>query len=382
MTGVVFLLLAALCFLVAIHPFTFYPWSLNWFPRRRAGSVAPSGTRPTLAVCMSVYNEERVIAAKVEGLIAMAEAYGPATILVYVDGTRDRTHEILDAYRDRVDIVTSSERRGKTAGLKALVSVSSSELIAFTDANVVAPVNALVGLAAALHDPGVGCAGVRLVYTNPGDSATSRSGAVYWSLEERVKERESETIGLIGVDGALFMIRRDAYEPPPDDIIDDLYVSLVALSKGYHVVSVPEVVVGERSATSLQEEFRRKARISCQAFNVHRLLWPRLRRLPAGRFYGYISHRLLKWLAPYFLLAGVACVVAALFSMLGGGTTLLLLTLAATLFWLGLLARVPAVVRARVYMTMLAGVGVGVFQSLVLGCRYATWNPAPSVREG
>ena len=215
------MVLAALFLIAALHPFTIYPWSLRRFPRR-APEVAPAGARPSLAICMSAYNEESVISAKVRGLIAMAEAYGPAEILVYVDGHRDRTLEILDGFRDRVRVIASSERLGKTVGLTSLGGQSSSELIAFTDANVVAPADSLVRLEAALRDPAVGCASARLVYTNPGESDTSRSGAAYWSLEERVKSAESETVGLIGVDGALFMVRREAYEPPPDEIIDDL----------------------------------------------------------------------------------------------------------------------------------------------------------------
>lgn len=380
MVGIAFMVLAGLFLLAALHPFIFYPWSLARFPRRPPCGDLPPGRRPTLAICMSAYNEERVIRAKTEGLIAMAEAYGPAEVLIYVDGQRDRTLEILNGYSDRIRIVSSNERRGKTVGLKSLVGLSSSELIVFTDANVIAPADSLIGLEAALRDPAVGCAAARLVYTNPSDTDTSRSGTLYWSLEESIKARESETLGVIGVDGALFMIRRDAYEPPPDDIIDDLYVSLAALINGYHVVSVPDVVVQERSATSPQEEFRRKARISCQAMNVHRLLWPRLRQLPAGLLYGYISHRLMKWLAPYLLLASAACAACGVAAVLGGLTTLVLVLLAAALFGLGLVARIRPFVRASIYATMLAGVATGVFESLVLGRRYVTWKPAVSVR--
>ena len=58
----------------------------------------------------------------------------------------------------------------------------------------------------------------------------------------------------------------------------------------------------ERSASSWREEYRRKVRIACQAWNVHRALWPELKRAPPLKLYGYVSHRLLKWLLPYTLL--------------------------------------------------------------------------------
>jgi cellulose synthase/poly-beta-1,6-N-acetylglucosamine synthase-like glycosyltransferase len=365
-----------------MHPFVFYPWSLGAFKRRpvfHIPATAPSG-RPTLTICMSAYNEEAVIREKAASLIAMADAYGPVEIFVYVDGPQDRTLELLSAYRDRIRIFSSTERRGKTAGLKLLVSSSSSELIAFTDANVISSSDCLIGLELALRDPTVGCASARLVYTNAEESETSRGGAEYWNREELIKERESNTIGMIGVDGSLFMIRRDIYEFPPDDIIDDLYTSLIVLLKGYHVVSVPNVVVFERNATSVREEFHRKARISCQGINVHRLLWPRLRKMPLKPLYGYISHRLLKWLVPYFLLSAPIFALAGIVEIFGLLATFSYLLALVALFAIGLVIRVPILLRLTSYFLLIVGVGRGVFEAVVLGHRYTTWSPATSVR--
>ncbi|MEJ0071247.1 MAG: hypothetical protein WDO24_23675 [Pseudomonadota bacterium] len=51
------------------------------------------------------------------------------------------------------------------------------------------------------------------------------------------------------------------------------------------MVSAHDVRSFERAATSAGDEFRRKIRIACQAFNVHRLLWPELRKLPPVTLY-------------------------------------------------------------------------------------------------
>lgn len=368
---------------MALHPLLLYPLTLTGFRARvpqTARAQPQAASRPRLSICMSVYNEEAVICDKAESLIAMADAYGPADILIYVDGGRDRTLHLLEPYRDRIRIVASKERRGKTAGLKLLVSQSDSDLIAFTDANVVGAPDALVRLQAALCDPGIGCASARLVYTNPDDSTTSLAGAQYWSREELIKARESDTIGVIGVDGALFMVRREIYEFPPDDIIDDLYISLATLIRGFHIVTVPDVIVFERNATTVREEFRRKARISCQSMNVHRLLWPRLRQLPFGPLYGYISHRFLKWMMPFLLLGAALFGFAGLSVLFGADVVLLGTVLVLLAIGLGVWLRVPALVRLVVYAVMLLGVGKGVFESIFLNHRYTTWNPAISVR--
>jgi len=83
---------------------------------------------------MSVFNEERVIAVKMDSLLAMAAAYpGAVSVNVFVDGASDSTPQILAAYQDRANIVLSKERRGKTWGMTHLVSQTDSDLLMFTD---------------------------------------------------------------------------------------------------------------------------------------------------------------------------------------------------------------------------------------------------------
>ena len=373
-------LTAALSCLAAAHPFVTYPLSLLLVRRRAASSrVYAPPDRPRLAICMSAFNEERVILAKVESLLAMAAAYGPATIHIYVDGAQDRTAELLQAYADRVDLVVSQERRGKTAGLNLLVRRSRSELLAFTDANVETPVDGLARLANVFTDPEVGCATAKLGYTNPHETGMSFAGALYWRLEEAIKRLETDTVGVLGVDGAFFMMRRDAYEPAPDHLIDDLYVSLCAVAKGRLVVSC-DVEVHERNAIRAGEELRRKARISCQAMNVHRALWPRLSRMPVLPLYAYVSHRLMKWLTPFTLSVAGLSTTAALVEAFGWKPVAL--TLVGGAASVGLAAR-AGIKPVRVVLAMaaaMAGVGLGVLQSVFGRRTYTVWTPAASIR--
>ena len=140
----------------------------------------------------------------------------------------------------------------------------------------------------------------------------SSSGSLYWRIEEGIKQIESDAFSVIGADGSLFAVRRSAHVIVPDDIIDDFYVSMKVVINGLRVARAPEALAFERSATSTADEFHRKIRIACQAFNVHRLIWPEIRRRPLLA-YCYVSHRLLKWLIGYNLvLAGLFFVLALL----------------------------------------------------------------------
>ncbi len=372
--------LAVLFLLLAAHPFTVYPLTLALMAKRPLQAPTPGWRRPSVAICMSAFNEERVIVEKVEGLLAMAADYGPAEILIYVDGSHDRTAELLAPYQDRVKLVISTVNQGKTVGLKLLVAQAQAELLAFTDANVMVPPQALVQLVEAVQDPSVCAASARLLYSNAGETGISASGAAYWNIEEYIKARESETIGMIGVDGALFVIEREAYAAPPDALIDDLYVSMKALLSGKRVVSAPAVTVEERSATRLGEEFRRKARISCQAIRVHRMLWPEIRRAPWPVVYGYVSHRFLKWMMPFTLLAAGLCLLAAAWLALGliapiAAAALVALALVGA--WLNL----PGFRMGMAALVALAGVGYGELEAVLTRRTYTTWTPASTVRN-
>lgn len=373
--------LAGLFLLLVLHPYTTYPLSLMLMRKRPIRRPEPGWTHPSVAICMSAYNEERVIVAKVESLLEMAKAYGPASIHIYVDGSEDRTVELLEPYRDRVQVVASKARGGKTIGLKALVAGTDTELIAFTDANVEVPPTALVNLAEALQDPDVCLASARLTYHNRVETGASTSGAIYWNIEEFIKSLETATGSLIGVDGALFVIERTAYTPPPDALIDDLYVSMQALLSGKRVVSAQSVLVAERGAISWTEEFDRKARIACQGMNVHRTLWPRLAKLPPVILYCYLSHRFLKWLTPFnLLLTGVFFYLGLAFA-LGPAWPTLIASLAFIVLTLGAIFDLPYCRTIAAALAALVGVATGIVEALFLGRTYTTWSPAPSVRD-
>ncbi|MBW4331826.1 glycosyltransferase, partial [Stakelama sp. CBK3Z-3] len=368
--------------LISIHPFITYPVTMLLLPRKE---TKPQNRefRPSLALCMSVFNEGKVITAKVRNLLEMKAAYSPAaSIHIYVDGADDDTASQLRQFGEAIDLVVSTDRNGKTYGLNLLMQRCESELMCFTDGNVVTPVDGLIELASHFADPQIGCVSGRLDYSNAGETSTSAAGTLYWRFEEALKAIESTTTGVIGVDGAFFMIRRAAYEPAPPHLIDDLYVSLAALTRGYRVISAPEVVVYERSAVRWEEEFRRKRRIACQAFNVHRALWPRLRKLPAVTFYGYVSHRLLKWLSPFFALAGILTGALAVYLAISTTKFVLLCSAAIAILAFCLLIRARPLLIVFSGLTSLAGVAMGVLDSIFSNRTYTVWTPAMSVRPG
>lgn len=374
-------LVGLICALLALHSIASYPLSLLFVPARPTRPARPLSPPAPLAICMSAYNEEKVIEGKMERLLEIARAYGPATVHVYVDAPTDGTAAIAARYSDRADIVLGQERRGKTFGMNLLVERSDSELLLFTDANVESDADVALKLADPLAaDPTIGCTTARLVYSNRNETATANLGAAYWAMEEAIKRLESRSVGLIGCDGAMFMMRRSLHAMPPPHLIDDLYLSLSILIAGSRIVSVDQVEVYERSATQASEEGRRKQRIACQAWNVHRALWPRLRKLPFLPLYAYLSHRPMKWLMPFFAAGAFCFFTLALGAAYGAFTALAVLAGFVAAFLIGALLPVPPFSLFHTAVRSLAGVAIGTYESFVLGRTYTIWNPAMSVR--
>ncbi|MCW5603275.1 MAG: glycosyltransferase family 2 protein [Burkholderiales bacterium] len=383
---IMLLTLGGVFMLLALHPFTTYPLSLMLIRKFRKGTDAarvpengPAAAR-RMAVCMCAYNEEQVIRQKMDNLLALRNGSPDLGILVYVDGSTDRTADILRAYSGRIRLFVSPDRRGKTHGMNLLVSHAEAPIVVFTDANVMLDPRALLNLQRHFDDPQTGCVCGHLVYTNPGESVTAASGSLYWRMEEAIKKLEEETGSVMGADGSLFAIRRELHRPPPEHLIDDMFVSMTILADGYRIVQATDVVAYEASASSQGEEFRRKARIACQAFNVHRILWPRIRKLGGLNVYKYVSHKLLRWFTIYSLSLSSIFLLAAML-VAGRPALAAALVIAATAALVaGHRHGVRPFSQAADVLIALAGAGLGVWQSF-RGRRYQTWAPATSVRK-
>lgn len=377
-----FFMLSALCGLAVIHPFVTFPASLSLVRRKapRPLKPAPNAPAPSYAICVCAYNEENVIREKAENLLAIKRAIPNLDVRIYVDCASDGTAAILNEYSHEFFIHVAEERHGKTHGMNLLVAGAAADVIVFTDANVMLDPESVSALEKYFADPEVGCVCGHLIYVNDADGTTAATGSLYWKIEEKIKQLESDTGSVMGADGSIFAIRRALHVPPPADIIDDMFVSFSILANGHRVVRAPDVKAYEQSVTSSGEEFRRKVRIACQAFNVHRLLWPKIKTLSPLDLYKYVSHKLLRWFGIVFI--ALSALFFTLFLMAAGFGWLaaVLIVLAGGGIWAGLKYDVSPVPQIVDILASFAGTGLGVYKSL-RGQRFQTWNPAMSIRK-
>ena len=377
--------LAVVCLFAAVYPFG--PYQATLLLAKRLGFVRPlkpeaaASDKPlSFAICLCAYNEEAVIKNKIENMLALRKAAGELDILIYVDCASDRTAEIVAAFEPEVTLVNSKERHGKPWGMNRLVGLTDADIVLFTDANVMVDEMAIANLRRYFADPDVGCVTSHLSYTNPGDTATSEVGSFYWRLDEWTKGLETETGSAMGADGSLFAIRRKLHRPTPDHLIDDLFVSMSILCKGYRLIRGADVNAYESHTTVARDEFKRKVRIACQCMSVHRALWPELRALSAWDIYKYVGHRLIRWVGGYFLLASAFLFALSVWAGFGLWTMFAAIAVVLGTLFLGSFAKVRLVERINNILLAFAGNTIGVWRCY-WGEPVVTWDLAGSARN-
>ena len=379
----ILLALAAICLGLAQHPFITYPFSLHLLKKvwpHRPKALPARKPQIDFTICMCAYNEEGVIREKLQNLLALKQREPGLEILIYVDAASDQTARRMRPHPPHISFHVSPSRHGKTYGMNLLASRATGDVILFTDANVMLDMEVLDKLRASFEDPQIGCVCGNLIYTNDGASVTASTGSLYWRLEEGIKRLEQETGSVMGADGSLFAIRRSLHKAPPDHIIDDMFVSFWVLIQGYRIVQSKDARAFEESASNASDEFGRKARIACQAFNVHRLIWPHIRKLNFLTVYKYVSHKLLRWLCIYFLALSGVFTVSAL-AVAGYTWAAVVLVAAAVIgFILGARYAIKPFSQMVDIVSSMAGAGLGVWKS-VRGDRFQTCTPVASLRK-
>lgn len=388
--SVVFLSIAVMLGIAALHPFTTYPLSLMIAKRiskcRETNEVQVSlDTTPiSCAVCLCAYNEAKPIRDRINNLLDIRAFLAKQNVILniyaYSDGCSDNTASILQSFGDRIHLVVSETRTGKSVGMNTLLRQAQDPFVVFTDANVDYELNAVPRLLQRFNDPSVGCVVGHLKYTNEGESATAVTNSFYWRFEENLKQQESDTGSVMGADGSIFAIRRALFRDVPPDIIDDMFTSMSIVCDGYRIIRAADAIAYERTAATLKEEYRRKVRIACRNFNCFRLLRPRLLRLNLWNLYKYVSHRLLRWFFIFSLLGSILFFILAAFAIdrIVGAYILLALVI---LMSLCLLMRKTKLCRTSwEAIAAFYAVGVGVIYSL-RGERFRTWEPPASARN-
>lgn len=278
----------------AIYPFLLYFMSRNIKENRGEGAKNP------VAIICALHNEKKIIAQKIENFYELE--YDDIQLFLGLDGCTDNTKdEILKNKRDNRIRLFTYNRMGKANVINNILKEVRQPFVVMTDANSMFKKDAVQKLLAEMNKKvGVVCG--RLILKN--EEETKNTGeSIYWQLETFIKNAESKFGSVIGANGAIYLFRRELFQPlPPYTINDDFLISMRIYDLGYKIVYAPNAIAEEKNVTSEIDEFRRHIRDGAGHFRAIWHLKSLLNPIRMKQFFFFTSHRVIRWSVPFLLL--------------------------------------------------------------------------------
>lgn len=259
---------------------------------------------PSVSLVIPVYNEEDVIEAKLRNTAQIDYPADKLEVLVANDGSNDSTVALASHHsHPNLRILDNSQRQGKPGTVNNAVAQAQGDVLCLCDANVMFVPDAIRRLVSRLHESasiGAVSGDVRLASEQ---SDFGEGESAYYQLERVVQLAESRLDSVMGVDGGMYVIRRELYRPiAPDTIVDDFVISMNVIRQGARVLYEPSAVAHENGTPGTAQEFGRRIRLSAGAMQVLlRRHCPPLRR-PIACF-EFLSHKVLRWAGPLWMVA-------------------------------------------------------------------------------
>jgi poly-beta-1,6-N-acetyl-D-glucosamine synthase len=276
------------------------------FGSRIAVSDPVSMDWPAVTMVIAAYNEGPVLDRKLENTLALDYPREKLQIIFVTDGSTDGSERTLSNI-EGIQVSHEGKREGKLAAINRIMRNVQTPYVVFSDANSVLNKESIKRIVLHYDDPLVGgVAGEKKIARSRHPSAIGEAEGLYWQYESFMKKQDADFNTVVGAAGELFSIRTALFEPPDNDLIlDDFVISMQICLKGYRINYEPGAFATEFPSASLQEEAKRKIRISAGAYQTIPYLRQCLNlvKFPLLSFQ-YICRRLLRWVfCPLLLIA-------------------------------------------------------------------------------
>lgn len=301
--------------LLFIHSYIFYPFLvlvLSKFKKQKTDYSDPDEW-PQISTITSVYNESAIVSQKIKSLLNSDYPKDKLKIFVGSDASSDNSNQlILNLAKQNENIYFSDfpMRRGKAKVINDLMdsarefTQSHDHIFVFTDANVILEKSTLKELVKPFSNQKIGLVDSRIFPVDIQNDGISKSENTYIGIESKLKYAEGNLWGvMMGAFGGCFAIRSELTRKVPHNfLMDDFYISMGVLDQNKKCISNPAAVCTEAIPNKIQEEFKRKTRISSGNFQnlvaYSHFLW----QGPLIRWFAFISHKVLRWVGPFFMI--------------------------------------------------------------------------------
>jgi len=299
------------CALAVVYAYVAYPLAVavlaKCFGNNPVAPQVDESELPRVSLLIAAYNEAATIRERVENALLLDYPADRLEIVVASDGSSDETNAIVREFTDpRVRLLDYQQRRGKAEVLNAAFSELTGDIVVLSDANTFTDAAAVRNLVRWFQDPAVGVVCGQLVLTDP--TTGKNVDSLYWRYETFMKRFESRLGGLLGANGAIYAIRHDLFPGiRSNTLIDDFVIPLVIrLRTRCSIVYDDQAIAYEETPAAIGSEFKRRARIGTGGFQSLSALWRLLNPAEGWISFTFLSHKIARWLCPFFLLGALA----------------------------------------------------------------------------
>lgn len=293
--------------LLIIYIYVGYPVLLKFLPKIPKYSENTNEFHPNVTVLIPAFNEEKHIEGTIKNKLDSNYPQDKLQIIVISDESEDGTDELVKAYSakdSRITLIRQSPRQGKTAGLNLAIPHATGEIVIFSDANSHYHPDAIQHLVNTFQAPDIGYVTGKMVYVNEEGNLIGDGCSAYMKYENRMRELETQTGSVVGVDGGIDAIRKELYQPMNPDQLPDFVLPLKVVTQGKRVAYCEKALLNEESLSSAQSEFRMRVRVSLRAYWA---MWDMKHLFNPFKYQWFslqiTSHKLLRYLAfiPLFI---------------------------------------------------------------------------------
>lgn len=234
------------------------------------------GFRPSVAVVIPAHDEELVLGAAIEALLAQARE--GLQIHVVSDGSTDRTAEIARGYAAHGVVVHElAGNVGKSGALQHVLDRVDTELFLVVDADTRSLPDAIDLLVQQFADPGIGAVTGHARVGNVESGLTAMQAMEYSVIVGLAKRAEQFWGGLYTVSGAAACFRASALRAvggwTVETATEDIEVSWRLQRAGWRLAYDPRAVFLIQAPTRLPALYRQRRRWAQGMVEVLRMHW-------------------------------------------------------------------------------------------------------------
>ncbi len=213
--------------------------------------------RLTCSVGVIVYNEADNIEKLLRSLCSQETSIAEIKeIIVVSSACTDGTDDIVRAFNDpRVQLISESERRGKSAAINKFIHHATGEILIVESGDTLPAKSTVEKMVRTFLDPKVGMVGGRPVPENSLSSFVGYSVNLLWKLHHRMAMVSPKL-------GEMIAFRNFITKIPDRSAVDEASIEAIVLAKGYKLKYIPDAIIHNKGPETLSDFIKQRRRIA------------------------------------------------------------------------------------------------------------------------